>query len=284
MQLGDNQVFKLSGAESSYGETIVNPTWGVVGIAESGDIGSTTSEKKIYGIGSQAFQARYAGKVENEVRVEIACPSAAILNPALVRTAGVLASYNCAVGAGTGAWRGVGLKWNTLALELDSENYLKATLEGIFKSLLATTVATEGHDPGDVVIWQPDGLVLSVAGAPDTELQSFKINVNNNLQRKYVANSTNVPKRTLKYLREGAQDIEVSLQTLSEPSFDLEADCPGHAVTLSAVFTDLCGGATPDTLTIALTGGAYKGKKQPLKPNSEVDYSIDMTFDTITIS
>jgi hypothetical protein len=284
---GAAQVAKLSQAEATYGETIAVPSYAVVGIVTGGDIGSKTSFTKIRGIGSVAPQGKYPGKVENSLKLDITAPGATVLNKGIVRTDGVLASYNFVAGVGTTAWRGVGLKANSVDLDIDDENPLKASFDCIFRSLLPATVDASGHDPSDPPIWRRDGLVLTIGGVEDTDLVSCKISVKNNLTGKGINNTTTNQKRIIGVLEEGDQEIDVTIQTYSAPTFNLEADgygCGTGDVTLVATFTDLCGGATPDTLVITLTGGVYLEKRQPLKPNEYVDYSIGMSFDTITIA
>jgi len=284
---GQNQIFKLhEAAESTYGETIGSPTWAVIGIVEDGEIGQKSDIKKVFGIGSQVAQAKYPGKVDNSVRVVLPAPTAAQLNRAITRTDGALDSYNFAAGVETAAWHGVGLKWNTLTLDLPEEDPLKATLDGIFKSILAATVSSAGHSPATVPIWRRDGLVLKINTVEDTDLVSCNISIKNGLTAKGVDNATTNQRRTLKYLTEGPLEIDCTIQTYAAPSFNLEADtqgCVSGDITLEATYTDVCGGGTPGTLVITLTGGAYIEKRQPLKPNDYVDYSIGLSFTDITI-
>jgi hypothetical protein len=284
MDLGSNQIAKISAAEASYGETVGTPGWAALGIVSGGEIGGKTSYQNIFGIGSATAQAGYGGKVENDLKIDLVAPTAAQMNKAITRTDGVLGSYNILVGDKDAAWRGVGLKWDVLTIEVDSENPLKASLGGIFKSILAAAVSGQTHAPGTLPLWVPEGLVLEVNDTPDTELLSCSINYKNNLKRKNAANGSNVPRRTLSALSEGQIEIDVTIQTMTAPSFDLEADCPLRTHTLDLTFTDLCGGGTPGTLVISLTGGMYIEKRQPLVPDGEVDYSIGMTFQAMTIT
>ena len=283
---GQNQVFKLhETAESTYGETIGTPTWAVFGIVEEGEVGSATELKRIYGIGSGSAQGQYPGLVNNTVRVVAAAPTAAQINKAITRTAGSLGSFNFIAGLGTAAWRGTGLKWNTVTFDLPEEDPLKVTFDGIFKHLLASTVSSTGHSPSSPVIWRRDGLVLKIDDVEDTDLVSATINLRNNLQPKGVDNSTADQARVLKYLAEGPLEIDATIQTYAAPSFNLQADTHGcSGITLVATYTDVCGGGTPSTLVITLTGGVYVEKRQPLRPNDYIDYSIGMAFTGITVA
>lgn len=283
---GAAQILKLSDAETNYGEIITSPAYAVAGIVTGGDVGAKTSINKIRGIGSTAPQGKYPAKVDNTLKFDVTAPSAEILNKGIARNDGVLDSFNFVAGVGGDAWKGVGLKVNSVDLDIDDENPLKASFDCIFKSLLANTDDEEDHDPNNPPIWRRDGLVLTIGGNPDLDLVSCKISVKNNLTGKGVDNSVTDQKRVIRVLEEGDQEIDVTITTYAAPTFNLEKDgfgCGAGDLTLVATFTDLCGGPTPSTLTITCTGGVYLEKRQPLKPNEYIDYSIGMSFDTITI-
>jgi hypothetical protein len=286
MNSGNTQLLKLSGGESTYGETIAVPTWTPLGLIVAG--GEDTNEvelEKIYGIGSEIAQAMIPGEVSNSLRAELVAPTAAAMNMAVTRTSGVLGSYNFLSGAGGAAERGVGLKWNSLNVDIPEKGGLKATLDGIYKSLLAAAVDEDYEAPTATPVWRRDGCVLTVAGSADTEFVSASISVNNNLSKHGQDNSVSDQVRTFKALMEGGLDIQATIQTLTKPTFNLQASTLGCTpITLTAVFTDLCGGGTPGTLTFTLEGGVYKRKARPLVPGAAVNYSVVIEFTEITIA
>lgn len=287
MDYGRNQIAMLSAAEAAYGETVGTPAWATLGIIEGGEMSSKTQINDIVGIGSDTPQGRWPDAVDNEVRVDLAVPTAAQMNKAITRTSGELASYNILVGDTATAGRGVGLKWNRLQGKIPEKGIFSATLDGIFKSLLAATVSEAVALASTPVIWRRDGLVLTVGGSEDEDLIAMDFSVNNNLERKGVDNAVANQARVLKYLVEGKCDIEATIQTMSRPSFNLEADtfgCAAADVDVVATFTDLCGGGTPGTLVITLTDGQYIEKRAPLVPGKGVDYSIALKFKSITIA
>lgn len=286
MDSGNVQVLKLSEAESTYGETIANPTWTPVGlIVAGGEYSAEVEMEKVYGIGSEIAQAMIPGEVSNALRAELVAPTAAGLNMAVTRTAGVLGSYNFVAGVGATADRGVGLKWNQLTIDIPEKGGLKATLDGIFKNWLVATVNSPFEAPDETPVWRRDGAVLSVAGTPDTEFITAQITLNNNLTKHGQDNSVSNQKRVLKHLMEGGKDIQATIQTATKPTFNLEADTLGcTGITMVATFTDLCGGGTPGTLVVTCTGGVYKRKAAPLVPGGAVNYSVVIEFEDISIS
>jgi hypothetical protein len=286
MDSGNLQVLKLCAAESTYGETVSNPTWAPIGlIITGGENASEVEIEKHYGIGSEIAQAMIPGEVSNSLRAELVAPTAAAMNMAVTRTSGVLGSYNFIAGQGGTAKRGVGLKFNSLSVDIPEKGGLKATLDGIYKSLLTATVDSDWAAPSTTPVWRRDGCVLTVAGSADTEFISAQFTVGNNLSKHGQDNSTANQKRVLKALLEGGLDISATIQTMTAPTFNLEADVLGCTpITLTAVFTDLCGGGTPGTLTFTLEGGVYKRKAEPLVPGGVVNYSVVIEFTEITIA
>lgn len=283
---GKNQVVKVC-AEATYGETVATPTWVLVGVVEDGEIGGKFDLNKYFGIGSAAPQIRTPGKVDNTARVSIISPTAAILNQAITRTDGFLTSYNVAMGVSldsVDAWRGVGLKWNNLSLEVNDTDPLKASLDGILKSQV-DSVGTDGYSPTVAHIWERSGAVLTIGGSA-FDFVNCKIDVKNNLNAKGVDNSTTDHKRVLAELEEGGLEIDATIQTYTEPTFNLEADCvTDDNITMVLTFTDLCDDSgTPVPLVITCTGGIYVEKRQPIKPNEYVEYSIGINFSGITIT
>lgn len=295
-ELGTNQAFKVV-AEATYGETVSNPTWVTVGIVNDGNIEGSSKTNNIMGIGSDAPQAKYQGRVENQAQVKLVSPSATIMNQAITRTLGVLGSYNIGVGQNDEAWHGVGMKWNSLAIDIPEEGPIEVTMEAMFKSILEAAVDVGEHTVTGVHLFEKDGLVVSVGtttytdGVPtggtsyveDDEYVNGSINFTNNLERVYAGSRT--PKRCLSDLMEKNPDITSVINTYTPPAFNLEEDCPDDDIALKYVFTDLCDtGGTPTTLTIQLLGGSYNRKNQPVKPNSYVDYTYGLDFTHIIIS
>jgi len=144
-------------AESSYGTVPVSPDYKELGIVTGGNVGIRTNVVDIYGIGAATPQSSMMGKVEGSLRAEVTNPSATTLNQAITRTSNVLTSYSFVVGNKDAAWGGSGLKWNTLELESDSDNPLKATMEGIYQWIYDAAASEDAHDPENIKIWQPEG-------------------------------------------------------------------------------------------------------------------------------
>ena len=291
MDSGANQILKYHATpEDPYGETIVTTDWTTLGLIESGDISGKTSINKIYGIGSAAAQARFAGVVNNTLNCVLVSPTDDVMNLAITRTLGILDSFNFVAGQGGAAWKGVGLKFDTLDLDIDSENPLKVTMGGIFKSVV-DIVDPETAEAATPILWQPQGLVLSLdPGGEDALVSSCKISVKNNLSSQAVAHYDEAGlNRTIGLLKEGNFEIDATIQTFTAPAaWDLEDDdlaCAGNEIDLVLTFIDLCGGAytTPGSLVITCSGGIIIEKSQPLKPNEYTDYSVGMTFTDITI-
>ena len=288
--LGSNQILKLSGtAEATYGATIGEPAFAVIGLVEDGDVGGKTNINKIFGIGAQGYQAAFAGIVENSLRATLVSPTAAEMNKAITRTAaGALRSYNFVAGQGGEAWKGVGLKWDSMDLEIDSDNPLKCSLSGMFKSIIDDDDAASGHDPTPITLWRPQGLVLTIGGIEDADVVSCRISVKNNLSTQGVANAALAGnKRVIKYLKEGSLEVDATIQTYTAPPFELEDDdlgCEASNASLVLTFTDLCGGGTPDTLTITCSNGTMIETRQPLKANEYTDYTLGYTFEGISIA
>jgi len=295
---GTNQILKIAnGAEVNYGDDdgeafLCSP----IGIVEDGEVAGRTGLTKIFGIGSDGYQAIFAGAVENSLRAVVPCPSQIQMNKAITRTNGILGSFNFLVGLATGAnaWHGCGLKWDSLDLEVDSTNPLKATLAGIFKSILTVDNTTVGHDPGTVKVWHPQALELKIGDAPtlDVDIMSCRIGVRNNLTAQNVANAPIAgAKRVLKYLKEGNLEIDATIETLTVPEIhptELQADgfgC-GLPVELQLKFTNLCPAmpTVPEVLTILCEGGVFTELTQPLRPGEYVNWTVGATFQTITIS
>ena len=284
---GSEQLVKLSGAETTYGAVVETPTWGVIGLVTGGERSSKGNIENVFGIGSATAQAVYAKRGENNFNCDIVSPTAAILNGAVVRTAGALDSYNALVGPNGAARKLTGLKWNSLNIKVPEEGVMEASLEGIFKNLIIATVNETGHNPGTVKLWRRDGLVLTVAGAEDDGLVSMDIKISNNLERKGTDNATTNQKRSHAFLAEGNLNIDATIQTYTAPTFNLESDAYGCAagdITVVATFTDMCGGASPSTLVITLTGGQYTEAKEPITPNKDIEYTIGINFTGITIA
>ena len=296
---GVDQVCLVSiAAEATYGETIAYGAglYEIAGLVEGGDISSKSTQNKIYGIGKKAWQARVQGTVENGVRMDITNPEADILNRA-IPDAGVLRSYNLIAGVSDGAdvdaWQLVGGKADTLELSIDDGegSCLKASMDWIVKNILDTPVnaSAAGHDASGGPIWQLAGaaLTITIPAVTAYEFASARISVRNNLQRKNVASATNTPKRTISHLRDGNFEIEATFGFYEPPTNAGEAiyallsnDCPPENVAAVLTFTDMCSGAALET---TLTGGAYSGIGQPFKPNDDIDFPIDLSFDDISI-
>jgi len=279
------QIVKLSGAaETVYGETITVPGWSAVGIVTGSEIGVRFEDNKIFGIGSKGPQARFAGKPESTLRLELPAPTSAILNLAIPDVDGLLPiGYNFLVGQGLTPWRGVGLKFNTLDLEINETTPLRATMEGIFKAIVASD-ASAGHDPGTPVVWAMEGLTFNIGGGdPEKGLVSARISVRNNLTGKATADSDNVPLRSISFLQEGNLEIEGTFETYDVPTFSLFDNCPASDVEVQLVLVDICGVGTPAHLYITLTGGMYNDKRQPIRPNEFIAYTVGMTFSGIRI-
>lgn len=291
-QSGDEQVWMVSEAEATYGEEITSPTFAAVGFVGGGEAAASTEDKSKEGIGRSLIL--WPGRVENSARVEVTAPSADVINYAVRDLAtGVLPSYNIAVGQHDAAWRGVGAMADGFDLTISAEEEpLGMTMDWLYQSLLTALEDAGDADPEDPTLWLPSGLVVSIGTTtwtdgvpsggsyvPDTDFISGSISLKNNIERKYSGGS-----RVCSNLKPKRQVIESTIMSYALPTFNLEAACPSRQVAVKYVFTDVCGGATPDTLTVELLGGIYRGKTLPVKPWDDIDYQIRLGFTAIIVS
>lgn len=167
-----------------------------------------------------------------------------------------------------------GCKIDTLALECVAGGELRANMnwKGLYSEDGAGGVMTPSTDR--CLMWFEGAL----AGIGGVELTGFSLNINHNTDWVPIIDSSLVPKRGAKYIREGNQVLTANLRFLQSEGTNLMADTLAYIASVTITFV----GANTVTLTMTdLKRGVHE---RPLVPGELVEFSHNYAVRDFNIS
>lgn len=267
MYTGNEQVLKYS-TEANYGIPVTPNT--SLGIIIAGRVTESNTIHSFSGIESKWVNYQKYGKYECSGACTIIVQALDVLEWGCTRQTNTseLQSRTIDVGINSITKRMSGSKVSKMQVSFNVDSPLTVDFDWI--SQQCTDGSSTTHVVSSDHIWVPTSLIVMCDGVELADLESFELEVVNNLIPKYLANQDSNYPRGLTYIEEGRQEFNVKLKGGDLIDTKVRGESINYAADGFDILVEFADACSEDTAYISVVGCFQAQTTEQLSPNSDV--------------
>lgn len=274
----------LYSAQSSKGTAVTPAT--AVGLA-SVDRTSDSGMTPVYGLGSPNALFFKPGVARVDFNISIAQLQTKAFLEQAVRTSGVLPYFTLGCGfdpdSGTSyAAQIQDCKIHSFDFAADQGGPASCSFTGVGGAITDLT-SLSAANLSETPLWFYEGVMLK--GGSAYEINGIRVNVNHNVDVQSVipGAAPSSFKRGWSYQTEGLEVVTGEITRFTRSSINLQGDTISDFA-LQIAFTDIAGGMTPNSLTLALADAKFGAETQRMSPDGDIVWTTPFMAKTWSVS